>query len=422
MQIIEDNLIKEKVYIEKLENGMTLMCIPKKKALKKYMICGVNYGSIDYKFKVDDETIEVPEGVAHYLEHKMFEQENGRNSLDVLSSLGVNANAYTTNDHTAYLFECTDNFDEALNELLDYVQNPYFTDENVEKEKGIIRQEIQMYEDEPDWKLYMNAMRALYKNHPIRIDIAGTVDSILKIDKDILYKCYDNFYVPENMAIVVAGDFNPDEIFDNIKSKLKDSKKVMKAKKIEEIEPEEINTEKIEDKMDISTPMFIIGFKDKNDGKERVKRHLAIEILLELAVGSSSELYKELYEKGLIYSEFSTSYEFSRNFAHCLIQGQAKDLDTVIAKITEKIDKMIEEGINEEEFERIRRKIYGLYVRDFDSVQNVATTFITNYFKDINPFEYIEEYLTISKEYVEGVGKEIFAKKNMILSIINLKD
>ncbi len=422
MQIIEDNLIKEKVYIEKLENGMTLMCIPKKKALKKYIICGINYGSIDYKFKINNEVIEVPEGVAHYLEHKLFEQENGKNSLDVLSSLGVNANAYTTNDHTAYLYECTDNFYEALDEFLDYLQSPYFTDENVEKEKGIIRQEIQMYEDDPDWKVYMNAMRALYKDHPIRIDIAGTVDSILKIDKDILYKCYNNFYVPENMAIVVSGDFNPEEILDTIKKKIKKGKIGLKAKKIENIEQEEINEKKIEEEMDISTPIFIIGFKDKNDGEDKVKRHLSIEILLEVIVGSSSKLYKELYEEGLVFSEFSTSYEFSRNYAHCLIQGQVKDVDKVIEKIKQEISKVTKNGISDEEFERVKRKIYGLYVRDFDGVQNVANTFLTNYFKNINPFEYIEEYLTISKEYVEKIGKEIFDEKNMILSIVKPKN
>ena len=421
MQIIEDNLIKEKVYIEKLENGMTLMCIPKKKTVKKYISCAINYGSVDNKFKVDEKIIEVPEGVAHYLEHKLFEQENGNNSLDVLSSLGVNANAYTTNDHTAYLYECTDNFYEALDEFLNYIQNPYFTDENVEKEKGIIRQEIQMYEDEPDWQVYMNALRAMYKNHPIRIDIAGTVDSILKIDKDILYECYNNFYIPENMVIVVSGDFEPEEIFKIIKSKLKNQKLVMKAKKIEIQEPKEINKKIIEEEMDIVVPTFIIGFKDKNIGKEKVKRHLAIEILLELIVGGSSKLYKKLYEEGLIYSPFSTSYEFSRDYAHALIQGQSRDEKEVIKSIQEEINQIIEIGIENEEFERIKRKLYGLYVRDFDSVQNVTTTFVTNYFKGINPFEYLEDYLTLSKEYVENVAKEIFDSKNMIMSIITPK-
>ena len=195
MQVIENLKVKEKVYIEKLENGLTVMIIPKKDIQKKYVIWGTKYGSNESKFIVPGETepIEVPNGVAHFLEHKMFEQENGKNSLDVLTSLGVNANAYTTNDQTAYLFEGIDNFYEALDELMDYLQHPYFTDENVEKEKGIIGQEINMYDDYPEWKVYLNALSAMYHNHPIKIDTAGTVESISHIDKDILYKCYNTF-------------------------------------------------------------------------------------------------------------------------------------------------------------------------------------------------------------------------------------
>ena len=176
MQIIENTKVKEKLYIEKLDNGLTVMVIPKKGIKKKYAIWGTHYGSINNKFVVPGETdvTKVPDGVAHFLEHKMFEQSNGKNSLDVLSSLGVNANAYTTNDHTAYLFECTDNFEPAFAELADYIQHPYFTDENVEKEKGIIEQEINMYDDDPSWQVYMNAIKAMYANNPINIDVAGT--------------------------------------------------------------------------------------------------------------------------------------------------------------------------------------------------------------------------------------------------------
>ena len=185
MEIIHNSIVKEKIYKEILDNGLTIMVIPKKNLQKKYVIWGTHFGSIDNEFIVPDtgKKIRIPDGVAHFLEHKMFEQENGTNSLDVLSSLGVDANAYTTNDHTAYLFEATDHFYEALDELMDYVQNPYFTDENVEKEKGIIGQEITMYDDHPGWQVYMNTMKCLYHENPIRIDIAGTIESIKKIDK-----------------------------------------------------------------------------------------------------------------------------------------------------------------------------------------------------------------------------------------------
>ena len=209
MQIIKNNKIKETLYTEKLENGMTFMCIPKNNTKKKYVIWGTHYGSNDNKFIVPGETevTEVPNGVAHFLEHKMFEQENKPNSLDVLTALGVEANAYTTNDHTAYLFECTDNFYEALDELMDYFQHPYFTDQNVEKEKGIIDQEIRMYEDYPEMRVYINLLEDLYKNHPIRIDIAGTSESISHINKEILYKCNKTFYHPSNTVMVVCRRF-----------------------------------------------------------------------------------------------------------------------------------------------------------------------------------------------------------------------
>ena len=222
MQVIENLKVKEKLYIEKLENGLTVMIVPKCGIQKKYIIWGTNYGSNDSEFIVpgEKEVTKVPDGVAHYLEHKLFEQENGRNSLDVLSALGVNANAYTTNNHTAYLYECTENFYEALDEFMDYVQHPYFTDENVEKEKGIIGQEIMMYDDYPEWKVYMNAMNAMYHKNPIKIDTAGTIESIAPIDKDILYKCYNTFYNPSNMAMVICGDFEPEQILEEVKKRL----------------------------------------------------------------------------------------------------------------------------------------------------------------------------------------------------------
>ena len=187
----------EKAYVEKLESGMQVIIIPKQHTKKKYVIWGTNYGSNDSKFIVpgEKEPTEVPKGVAHFLEHKMFEQESGINSLDTLTALGVEANAYTTNDHTAYLFECTENFYPALDELMDYVQHPYFTDENVEKEKGIIGQEIMMYDDYPEWKVYLNTLEAMYHEHPVKLDITGTIETISHIDKDILYKCYNSISI-----------------------------------------------------------------------------------------------------------------------------------------------------------------------------------------------------------------------------------
>lgn len=419
MQIIENKILKEKVYIEKLETGLTIMCIPKENTRKKYAIFSVEYGSNDNEFIIDgeNEKTTIPDGVAHFLEHKLFEQENGTNSLDVLSSLGVEANAYTTNDHTAYLFECTNNFEPALDELLKYVQNPYFTDQNVEKEKGIIAQEINMYDDEPEWRAYINCMKGLYKVNPIRIDVAGSVETIQKIDKEILYKCYNNFYVQNNMILVVCGNFNPEEIIEKIKSKITLSPR-NKAKVVETNEPEEINQKEIIANMDVSIPIFTFGYKLKPIKENKSKISLSLEIILEILFGTSSECYKELYEKGLIFENVSATYEYARDYAHILIQGKTNDLKETKKIIEEKIEKYKNNGISDDEFERAKRKIYGQYVREYNDVSIIAIMSISNYFRKIKPFENIENYNLVTKQYVEKTLKEAFNKGKMVESYV----
>ena len=421
MQIIENSKIKEKLYIEKLENGLTVMIIPKRGIQKKYIIWGTNYGSNDSTFIVPGETevTEVPKGVAHFLEHKMFEQENGRNSLDVLTALGVNANAYTTNNHTAYLYECTDNFYEALDEFMDYVQHPYFTDENVEKEKGIIGQEIMMYDDYPDWKVYLNALENMYHKNPIRLDITGTVETISKIDKDILYKCYNTFYNPSNMAMVICGDFEPEKILEEIKKRLINNKSNGEIKRIYEDEPVDIVKEKVEQKMEVSKPLYTIGIKDiPAEDKEKVKKHISIEILLNILIGSSSELYKQLYNIGNSYSVPSIEYEFDKSYAFILINGQSNNPEELFEMLKKQIDKFVSEGINESDFNRTKKMIYGGYVKEYNDVTSISRMFLSDYFKGINSFDYLEEISTINMQYVNQVLKNVFKKDKMVLSVV----
>lgn len=421
MQIIENSKVKEKLYIEKLENGLTIMIVPKKGMQKKYVIWGTNYGSNDSKFIVPGETeaIEVPKGVAHFLEHKMFEQESGINSLDTLTALGVEANAYTTNDHTAYLFECTENFYLALDELMDYVQHPYFTDENVEKEKGIIGQEIMMYDDYPEWRVYLNALEAMYHEHPVKLDITGTIETISHIDKEILYKCYNTFYNPANMAMVVCGDFEPEKLLEEIKKRLIDKKANGEIKRIYPEEPENIVQEKIEQKMDVSEPLFIIGIKDKvANEKEKVKKHLAIEILLNILIGKSSKLYQELYNKGMLFVTPGVDYEFSRDYAHILITGQSKYPEQVYDLFKNAVNELKENGIDLEEFERVKKMLYGSFIKEYDEPGDIARMFIADFFKGINSFEYLEEITTINEQYVEQMLKEVFVDNKMVLSVI----
>ena len=419
MQLIENLILEKKVYKEKLENGMTVMIIPRENTQKKYVIWGTHYGSNESKFIVpgEDEITEVPKGVAHFLEHKMFEQEKGPNSLDVLTALGVDANAYTTNDHTAYLFECTDKFYEALDELMDYVQHPYFTDENVEKEKGIIGQEIMMYDDYPEWKVYLNTLEAMYHNHPVKLDITGTIETISHIDKEVLYKCYNTFYNPSNMVLVVCGDFKPDESIEEIKKRLVSKEALGEIKRVYPEEPQEIVKNYVEQKMEVSMPLFTIGIKD-TPSEEKVRKHIAVEILLNMLLGRSSKLYKQLYNKGIIFNQPSLEYEFTDGYAHILITGQATEPEKVFESFKNEIKMLKENGINEEEFNRIKKMIYGGYVKEYNDVAETARMFLADFFKGINSFDYIDEIESVKVEYALQVLKETFDDNNMVLSVV----
>lgn len=421
MKIIESSKIKEKAYVEELENGLKVMIIPKKNTKKKYIIWGTHFGSIDNHFIMPKtgEEVYIPDGVAHFLEHKMFEQPNGTNSLDTLMALGIDANAYTTNDHTAYLFECTNHFEEGLNELMDYVQHPYFTEENVEKEKGIIGQEIGMYDDDPGWRLYINAMDCLYKENPIKIDIAGTVESISKITPDVLYKCYNTFYHPSNMVMVVCGDFEPERILEEIKKRLIPKENQGEIKRIYPPKEEKINKPSKNDKMEVSTPIFMMGYKDvENSKEEKVKKHIAVEILLNMIIGKSSKLYQKCYQEGMLLSEPSFDYEFNDQYAHILISGTSKEPHKIEQGILQTIEQMKKEGLDNEQFERNRRKIYGDYVVEYNSVGDIARMFLADTMKGVQSFDYIEQFETVTKEYAQNVLQNIFKEENKILSII----
>ncbi len=421
MQIIENSKVKEKLYIEKLKNGLTVMIIPKKGIQKKYIIWGTNYGSNDNKFIVPGETeiTEVPKGVAHFLEHKMFEQKNGKNSLDVLTDLGVSANAYTTNEHTAYLYECTDNFYEALDEFMDYVQNPYFTDENVEKEKGIIGQEIMMYDDYPQWKVYLNTLECMYYKNPVKLDITGTVETISHIDKEILYKCYKTFYNPSNMAMAISGDFEPEKLLEEIKKRLVENKSNGEIKRIVEKEPTEIVKPYVEQKMEVSMPIFTIGIKDEEpEGKEKIKKDIAIGILLNIIIGASSSLFKELYNSGNCYWAPAAEYDFGKGYAHILITGQSNNPTELFEKFKQEVERLKKEGINEDEIERIKKMTYGEYIKEYNDVIDISRMFLSDYFKGINSFDYLEETETINGEYLKQILKNVFQEQKMVLSVV----
>ena len=420
MQLIENLIVKEKIYVEKMKNGLTVMIIPRENTNKKYAIIGTHFGSVDNEFVVpgEEKSSKIPDGVAHFLEHKMFEQENGTNSLDVLSNIGVDANAYTTNDYTAYLIDATNNFDEAFKELMNYVQHPYFTDENVKKEQGIIEQEINMYEDDPGTRVYMEALKCMYSESPVRIDIAGSVQSINEINKEILYNCYNTFYNPSNMCLVICGDFKAEEIIKKVEENLVEKELQGDIQRVYPKEPKEVKNKESEKVMNVSQPIFVIGIKENSEEQINTKKVLTVEIILEILLGKSSELYKKMYENKDLIVPLDYDYEFSQSYSHLIISSQAKDPKKIFEEIKKQVKKYIESGIHEEEFERIKKKIYGEYVMQYNDIDVISRNLLADHFKGIKPFEFIEEFKSLNINYANEILRKMFKEENMVISIV----
>ena len=424
--------LNETMHIEKLENGLDVIIIPMKNVTRKYATFATHFGSINYRFipEGEKEMLTVPDGVAHFLEHKLFEQEDGENALDKLTKMGANPNAYTSFNHTAYLFDTTDNFEEVFKALLYFVQNPYLTKENVEKEKGIIGQEIQMYDDDPDWQLFFGFVNCLYGGHAITKDIAGTVETISHITPEILYQCYDNFYKTANMVVCVCGNVDVEETLRLIKENVHAKGNIDKITRDYGEEKETIYQERIEKKMDVSMPLFMFGFKDnfnkdcldsgyEKDNLEVVKYDVALQIALELIAGKSTHLFEELYSEGLVTREFGLSFSYEEDYAYTSFDNESAHYEEVIKRIMQKIAELKQNGIDENEFERTKKMLYGNFVRRFNDVSQVATMVISDYFKGINTFDYVNVYHEIDKEYVENALRKHFDESKKTISIIS---
>ncbi|HBE9728481.1 TPA: insulinase family protein [Clostridioides difficile] len=428
MEKIVNDILKEEVYYEKLQNGLDVYFMPKRGFMKKYAILATNYGSNDLEFVPigEDKKIRVNEGIAHFLEHKMFEQPDGGDAFDKFSKLGVNANAFTNFTMTAYLFSATENFYESLEHLIDYVQTPYFTDENVEKEKGIIAQEIKMYNDDPDWNVYFNCLKAMYVNYPARIDIAGTVDSIYKITKEELYKCYNTFYNPGNMALFVVGDLDVEKVID-VTKKSNNYKVDKLSKSIERFypeEPESVKEKEVIEKFPISMPMFNIGFKDSNvglKGKELLRKEIVTDILVGMLFKKGSKLYEDLYMQGLINENFGAGFSSQVDYAFSIIAGDSKEPKKVKEIILDYIEKSKKEGLSKEEFERTKKKKIGSFIKCFDSINFIGNSFISYVFKDINLLDYLDIIKDITFEEVEERLKDHFKEEYCVISIVEPK-
>ncbi|MDY0234593.1 MAG: pitrilysin family protein [Gudongella sp.] len=422
MNLIKNEKLKEELYEFKLENGVKVYYFPKKGFTKKYAIFTTNYGSVDNKFVPinENEAVSLPEGIAHFLEHKLFEEPE-ENIFQKFAIQGAYVNAFTNFNQTSYLFYSTDNFYENLKLLVKFVQNPYFTDENVEKEKGIISQEIQMYLDNPSWVVFFNCLRAMYHNNPVRVDIAGSVESINEITKEDLETAYRTFYNPKNMVLFIVGDLDKDMI----ESSLKESEKFYENNleeivRIEEIEPSEIKQKQIEANMLTSKPLFYIGFKDTDiglSGKELVKKDIITNIILDMIFSESSELYNELYSEGVIDANFGAYFTGHKTYGHSLIVGQSDDPQLVYSRIKEMLKKS-NDYITIDSFERIKKKEIGHFLMGFNSIEFIANNLTELYFQDFLLIDYLDVLNEIKFEDIESRFKKHFKEDMSVISII----
>lgn len=421
MHNVEMNLkTGEQVYKTTLSNGLKVFVCPKVGYTKKVGMYGTIYGSIDNDF-IDittGERLKVEDGIAHFLEHKLFEQE-GDNALDVFAKMGVSSNAYTSFDHTVYFFETSSKFEECVDKLLDFVSTPYFTDQNVEKEKGIIAQELKMYEDEPNSVAYYNVLRAMYNNFPLNVDIGGTVESVYKIDKEALYSCYNTFYNPANMFVIIIGDVDVEKTIKHVDNFFK-SRQQTKSGEVERFiktEPKEIAKKEIEKKLDVYMPYICMGFKhEKHEGKDNVKNTLIVDLINDICFSSLSKFYEEMYNSQIITEPMQITYESGADFAHTILFAVSKKYKECEEKINEYLEKIRKDGVDRELFEIAKNKKIGEMIYDSESVMQIHRTIIDSLIQKTDVFEEANIVEQITKQDVDNFIIEYLKEENKVIS------
>jgi predicted Zn-dependent peptidase len=396
--------IDEKIYTETLPNGLRVFILPKQEMAKTFAIFTTNYGSIDQSFVPlgNEDFITVPDGIAHFLEHKLFEKED-RDVFHDFSKLGASANAFTSFTKTAYLFSATSRIMENLKILIDFVQDPYFSEQSVEKEKGIIGQEIKMYDDQPDWRAFFGTIKSMYKHHPVHIDIAGTVESINDITKDDLYTCYHTFYHPSNMVLFVAGNINVNETMQMIKEN-------QTAKTFEQPEPitrkfpnepVEVAQKQLNVTMPVNMPKALVGVKEADiptDPRAFMEKEWLMDIVMDALFSRSGVSYEKLYEEGLIDQSFSCETHLEKDFGFSIIGGNTSDPEKLAQSIKTELLELNDQKLDKITFERIKRKKLGHLLRALNSLEFIANQYTHYQILGIDLFESIQWLEQLSYE------------------------
>ncbi len=392
--------------------GETLLSLKHKSALSVFLIpreggeafalFGTKYGAMDHTFSVSGNEVHVPDGIAHFLEHKLFENEDGSDTFTRFAALGASANAFTSNEMTAYLFSAPEHYHESLEVLLDFVTHPYFTPETVAKEQGIIGQEIRMYEDDPSYQLYFGLLNCLYNTHPIKIDIAGTVDSISEITDKTLYDCYNTFYHLENMALVLCGPFEEDKV-EKILDRVLAPAAPFTLTRTPPYEDRALAQKSVTRHFPVAMAQFAIGLKETELGGEPeafLRRVAAQEVALSLFFSRASDFFDKLYESSVLSEEFSVAYQFLDSCAFTVFQGESNEPEAVLDAVRNTIKQAKSAEITDEDFERARRAFYGTVVQGFNNPDDVATQFLSYHFLGLDVMALAETAASLTKEDV----------------------
>ena len=422
-EIIKSNRLGCEYSIVKHKSGLTVYLWKMEDYSTTEAAFVTKYGSINNRFKTSQtgDFITVPEGIAHYLEHKLFENEDS-DVFELYAKTGANANAFTSFDSTCYVFSCSENYEKNLEILLDFVQKPYFTEESVAKEQGIIGQEIKMCQDSPERACFFNLLKAMFVNHPVKIDIAGTVESIAEITPQLLYQCYETFYNLNNMALVVAGNFDEKNVMEIVDKMCSEKKNAYLETTFPE-EPVNVACKKITAEFPVGLPIFNFGFKSSPvKGREYVKKSLIATILMQLIAGQSSDLYQKLFDMGLINSQFNVSIFCGEGYFSCIFAGESHDTDFVCKSICNEIERIKTEGIDREEFEIQKKAMYGSFVRATGDAEVCADSLTNSFVAGVDVFAQPEILAELTPEDCQNALADIFNPEYSSVSIVYNKD
>ena len=420
MTRIEYPELDETLYQQALANGLTVCVVPRKGFTKRLAYFVTDYGSIHTQYSLDGKNHQAPAGVAHYLEHKMFDLPGNRDVSAEFAALGASTNAFTSYDMTAYYFSCTENFDECLRLLLEFVSTPYFTEESVEKERGIIDQEIGMNEDAPDSVVFENLVQAMYARHPIRVPILGTGETIRQITPEVLYRCHRAFYAPGNMLLCVVGDVEPEAVARIAEQQLGREALPVGKKQKDWAEPMTCPRPEITAKMEVAMPMFNLAFKCEplGTGDGAIREEMVADLAAEALFGESSELYLKLYEEGLIDSSFGGGFETIDGCAMLLCSGDSEDARAVREAILAQAEKLTREGLPEEDYLRMKRSALGRRIRGLDSFDATCFRICAYHFSDFDYFRFPEIYRQITAEEIIAFLARVVKRERCCLSIM----